>query len=79
MIKVALVGGGYQVRAPRQPGLKGDLAIRALGVLQGHFEVDLVVFPSGQVWRECGQGLKNVRPVDCGEAGAQAQMLFQST
>jgi hypothetical protein len=34
MIKVALMGGGYEVRPSRQPGLKGDLLVRALGVFQ---------------------------------------------
>ncbi len=34
MINVALVGGGHEVRPSRQPGLKGDLLVRALGVFQ---------------------------------------------
>ena len=34
--------------------------------------------PSRQVRRECGQGKDYVRPVGCGEAGAEAQTLIQS-
>ena len=53
MIKVALVGGGHEVRPSREPGLEGDLLVRTLGVFLRHLEVDLVVFPSRQVRREC--------------------------
>jgi hypothetical protein len=78
MIKVVLVGGGYEVRPSRQPGLQGDLLVGALGVFQWHLEVDLVMFPSRQVRRECGQGPENALPVGCREAGAEAQTLIQS-
>src|SRR3954453_3857054 len=57
MIEVALAGGGHEVRSSRQPGLKGDLLVRAIRVLQRPLELDLVVFPSRQVRCERGQGL----------------------
>ena len=34
LIKVALVGGGHEVRPSRQPGLQGELLVWALGVFQ---------------------------------------------
>jgi hypothetical protein len=58
--------------------LQGDLLVGALGVFQWHLEVDLVMFPSRQVRRECGQGPENALPVGCREAGAEAQTLIQS-
>jgi hypothetical protein len=37
----------------------------------------LVVFPSRQVRRECGQGLENARPAGCREASVETQTLIQ--